>query len=90
MESEKRAHLEQRARLADLLERVAHGELSPEAALKTIDSWQDIPWKEKEINNAWHSLTHYVIDTDIRTRDQSYSESVKSGLLHHAAKLRRD
>jgi hypothetical protein len=79
---------EQRNRLADLLQQVIDGKLLPEAALKVADMWADMPWKEREVNLAWHTLMHFQIDEDIRGRDRDYDAALRQQLHLHITKLR--
>jgi hypothetical protein len=53
---------EQRLRLADLIDAVVDGKTSPEAAIQVMEKWVDIPWKERQIDLAWHTLKHFEID----------------------------
>ncbi len=79
---------EQRKRLADLLQQVTDGTMSAEAALKVTETWSDMPWKEREVNVAWHTLKHWEIDEDIRERDPEYAFGLKQALIRHIHKLR--
>ena len=80
---------EQRLRVRDLLLRVAHGETTADDAVRATEAqeWNDIPWEEREINNAWHTLVHFQIDSDIRARDSKYDAALRAQLLEHARKL---
>ena len=82
--------LEQRLRLANLIEDVVGGRISVEAAFKLTKDWNDIPWREKKIDVAWHTLKHFEIDEDIRARDERYDKGLKEGLLKLAALLKTD
>lgn len=79
---------EQLNRLADLLQRVVDGKLPPEAAIREAEAWTDIPWKEGELNVAWHTLMHFQIDKDLREEDPGYDKGLRHHLLLHIAKLR--
>ncbi len=79
---------EQRNKLADLLQQVVDGKLSPEAAIKLAETWTDMPWKDREVSVAWHTLVHFQIDGDIRERDPDYDAGLREQLLQHIAKLR--
>ena len=57
---------EQRNRLADLLEQVVDGKLNAGDALRVAESWTDMPWEQRDVNVAWHTLMHFNIDEDIR------------------------
>jgi hypothetical protein len=82
------ASREQRNRLADLLQQVVDGRTQPGVALKTAEAWTDMPWAEREINVAWHTLEHFQIDEDIRERDREYASNLRQELARHVAKLR--
>jgi hypothetical protein len=81
--------IEQRSRVARLLAKVAKGEVKPEDSLEMIKSWKDIPWKEKDLTNAWEGLFHYFADQDIFLRDDNYAESSRDALLAIAQRLSR-
>jgi hypothetical protein len=36
------------------------------------EEWNDIPWKEQTIADAYHALIHYKADSDIRAKDSAY------------------
>jgi hypothetical protein len=79
---------EKRNRLADLLQQVIDGKVLPDAALKVAEAWTDMPWNDREVNVAWHTLAHFQIDEDIRKKDPEYDAGLKRQLLLHIAKLR--
>ena len=48
--------VEQRLRLANLIEQVLNGEISSGDALRFTREWSDFPWKEKQIDDAQHRI----------------------------------
>jgi hypothetical protein len=79
---------EQRNRLADLLERVVDGKLKAGDALTVAESWTDMPWDQRDVNVAWHTLMHFNIDDDIRQKDPEYESRLREQLVHHISNLR--
>jgi len=79
---------EQKNRLADLLEQVVNGKLNAGDALKAADSWTDMPWDQREVNVAWHTLIHFNIDEDIRRKDSEYDAGLRQQLVRHISILR--
>jgi hypothetical protein len=79
---------EQRNRLADLLELVVDGKLKAEDALTVAESWTDMPWEQRDVNVAWHTLMHFNIDEDIRQKDPEYESDLRQQLVHHISSLR--
>jgi hypothetical protein len=79
---------EQRLRLANLIVQVLNGEISSSDALKITEEWNDMPWKEKQRDAAWHMLVHFDIDQDIRAKDSEYDASIRAGLLKFASALK--
>jgi hypothetical protein len=82
--------LDQQIRFAELIERVVAGRISVGSALQLTEStdWNDIPWKERTLDLAWHLLKHFQVDEDIRAKDPTYDTAMKSQLLEYAARLR--
>jgi hypothetical protein len=78
----------QRNRLADLLEQVVDGKLNAGDALKVAESWTDMPWEQRDVNVAWHTLMHFNIDEDIRQKDPEYESGLRQQLVHHISRLR--
>jgi hypothetical protein len=78
-------------RLAELLEKVADGELHADEAIRALETepWADsVPWDLELFDSAYHWLQHFAIDRDIRERDQAYA-CRQIGALHKiAAQLR--
>jgi hypothetical protein len=73
--------------LASLLEAVANGSLEPEAALA---EWGD-PGPERNdrtLSGAWHVLSHYADDGDIRLADEGYARHAQEVLRRQATKIR--
>src|SRR5690242_20594981 len=79
----------QRERLAELLESVVAGQISAGEALAETASWPSVLWQERLFDHAWHVLSHYQQDADIRESDASYAKGSRSGLLRYAKRLRR-
>ena len=80
---------EQRLRLADLIEDVVAGKASMADATRLMEEWVDFPWKERQINDACHTLTHFEIDQDIRDRQPEYDSRMKKQLRSLAENLRK-
>lgn len=69
-----------------LLELVATKKKEPASALS---EWPDIDAeKDKTIAGAWHELSHYENDLDIRQRDPEYDEILCTQLLEAARRIR--
>ena len=79
----------QRLRLANLIDDVAAGKTSMADATRIMEEWVDFPWKERQINDAWHTLTHFEIDQDIRDRQPEYDSRMKKHLHSLAENLRK-
>jgi len=59
-------------RVVALLEMVADGRMSANSAL---DEWPDIDREQDRlIAAAWHHLSHFASDDDIRARDETYGD----------------
>lgn len=80
--------VEQRNRVATLLEQVADGSVSATEALARTEEWKDVSWRERAFEDAYHALRHFDADTDIRKKDLAYASSQVVGLRSLAAKLR--
>lgn len=72
-------------KVIELLRAVANDNVSPDAALK---EW---PLAESETQGllaaAWHHLSHYQVDADIRARDPVYAAYQVKRLLEYASRL---
>ena len=69
-----------------LLESVASKQMDPAKAIK---EWPDIDSeKDKLIASAWHDLSHYENDIDIRTKDSEFDSKMREGLRNKASKIR--
>jgi hypothetical protein len=79
---------EQLNRFVDLLRRVVDGSLLPDAALREAEAWTDVPWKDRKLKEAWHTLMHFQIDEDLREKDPEYDKGLRNQLPLHIAKLR--
>jgi hypothetical protein len=63
--------MERRKKIIQILSKVLAGEITPERGL---ESWPgEDKADDKLLRNAWHTLYHYQIDDDIRTKDKSYA-----------------
>ena len=84
MENEK----EKFEKIISFLENVAADKM---LAKNAIGSWPDNIDEEKDklIANAWHSLSHFMVDDDIREKDKTYSEYQRKELLEFAEKIRK-
>ena len=80
---------EQRLRLANLIDDIVAGKTSMADATRIMEEWVDFPWKERLINDAWHALTHFEIDQDIRDRQPEYDSRMKKQLRSLAENLRK-
>jgi hypothetical protein len=62
--------MERRKKIIEILSKVLAGAITPDQALK---SWPgEDKADDKLMRNAWHTLYHYMIDDDIRAKDESY------------------
>jgi len=80
---------EQRLRLANLIDDIVAGKTSMADATRSMEEWVDFPWKERQINDAWHTLTHFETDQDIRDRQPEYDSRMKKQLRSLAENLRK-
>jgi hypothetical protein len=78
---------EQKGRLAHLLRDVALGITTSRSALEMVEKWSDIPWKESLFSGAYHQLTHFDADEDIRCTNSSYAKKQVDLLLEWANRL---
>lgn len=68
-----------------ILEKVLAGDMSADDALI---EWSDIDDESNEIMiGAWHELTHYAADADIRAKDTEYAEYQREQLKTYASRL---
>ncbi len=72
--------------MISLLTKVSKEKIKPEEALK---SWPEEP-ESKLINIAWHNLSHYECDEDIRKKDKDYDIWQKKTLIDNAKKLKEE
>ena len=65
--------------MIDLLSKVLDGRIASNEAL---DAWPDIDdlTDDKLMQNAWHSLSHYDTDEDIRANEPGYEAQQKATL----------
>jgi hypothetical protein len=45
-----------------------------------VSEWEDFPWTEPLLVNAYHQLTHFDADEDIRKTSATYADK-QAGLL---------
>ena len=70
-----------------LLEGVLEGEIPAGDALQR---WPNIDAETDDaVAQAWHDLSHYASDDDIRERDHTYAMHQKRLLQNHVDKLRK-
>lgn len=76
--------------IADLLEKVATGKITGEEALQL---WPSVETETDQLLRfAWHDLSHYAVDFDIRAKDPRYA-AYQNQLLSdraHAIRLRSE
>jgi hypothetical protein len=80
--------LERRQHLAVLIERVLDGELSASDALAAVDALPGIAEGDCVFDDAWHALTHFQADEDIRARDSGYAAYQRKDLTDWVQQLR--
>jgi hypothetical protein len=73
-----------RRTLAELVLKVASGDISVEDAISQMDSWGDTVWKDKKLRHAYETLSHFWYDADIRSRDPEYARGLIEGLQTEA------
>jgi len=78
---------EQKIRLAHLLREVASGAVSSRKALEIVSQWRDVTWTEPLLSNAYHQLTHFDADEDIRSVNRKYADKQTDLLLDWANRL---
>jgi hypothetical protein len=84
---ESMSSLTRKETMINLLSKVLDGTLSSGDAIK---AWPDIddPTDDKTMKNAWHSLYHYNVDVDIRSKEPEYEVQQKAALQSYLDKLR--
>lgn len=80
---------EQRLRLAELLEKVAIGEITSQEAVSRMLGLSELPKNDKVISGAWEHLMHFHADADIRAKEPKYARMQHEGLLTWAQRLRK-
>jgi hypothetical protein len=81
--NEKRSHIDT---ILLLLEMVADGRIPAAAAL---EKWPDIDREtDRLIAAAWHDLSHFAADEDIRRRDTAYDLYQRNLLKEKATRVR--
>lgn len=80
--------IEQRQRLAILIDKVLRGDVDPETAVKITQEWTDVPPGDKPMDRAWHTLLHFQIDADIRQKDREYDERLRQALSRLSEELK--
>lgn len=74
--------------LVTLLERVAAGNLDPDAALSQWGSVDDDYAVDKILGVAWHELSHFANDKDWRAKDPEYERQRARALADYASQIR--
>lgn len=72
---------------ATLLEQVVDGVLDASVALELWPEWVQHDG-DPLLTTAWHALSHYATDTDIRTLDPRYRDYQNALLLRRAREIR--
>ena len=73
--------------IVQLLEAVITHEMTPDAALS---AWPEMNGEvDRELAAAWHDLSLYATDADIREKDREYEHYQLSVLRKHAQGIRR-
>lgn len=75
-----------RLKVAEQLEHVVTGVVSPDAALREFESLDFL--QDRLANDAWHSLVHFRDDEDISVREPTYREYQREGLRRWVERLR--
>ena len=70
---------------ANLLERVARGELKAPAALI---EWPHRAESDELLNASWHDLSHFAVDLDIRQKDPRYKAYQFTRLLERVQQIK--
>ena len=70
---------------ATLLDRVARGELDPAVALR---EWPQSDERDALLESAWHDLSHFATDADVRAKDSRYAAYQISVLQKRAQQIR--
>ena len=84
---------EVKLKLAAVIDEVLDGNVSATAS-KTLEQFianiKELSEyaSNREIEEAYHLLQHYIIDEDIRSRDAEYANSQRMGLRRMADRLR--
>jgi Lon protease-like protein len=71
-------------RIVDLLRAVARGELD---GARALEQWPDKAEENTLFAAAWHNLSHFVNDEDIRKKDEAYQEYQAETLLRNADEI---
>jgi hypothetical protein len=74
--------------LADLLEKVAHHQISAFDAMRVMEEWAQYPWGENDLTDGFHAIVHFESDTDIRQDNHECAATMDAGLLERARRLR--
>lgn len=81
---------EQRLALAELVEGVLQGRLTPAHALERMKGWKEFPWNEKLFDTTSHTLHHFHSDEDVREKEPQYAAEQRAYLLKLAGLLRSE
>lgn len=77
-----------RERVAQLLEEVATGKLTPTQCLAQFEAMTSVPWRERDFSDAFNLMQHVNADVDIAARDSSYAGTQAEALIHLVERLR--
>ena len=80
--------LERRKHLAALIERVLDGQLSASDAIAAAEALPGVAERDRVFDDAWHALTHFQADEDIRARDSDYAAYQRGDLVDWVQLLR--
>lgn len=69
-----------------LLRLVLAGEMD---ALRALDEWPQSHHREDTLDGAWHDLSHFAADGDIRSKDARYAQYQTELLRSRIAEIER-
>lgn len=72
-------------KVAEWLERVANGDTEAADVLKL---WPEVDTGDHLLAAAWHDLSHFAADADIREKDIQYDEYQRTLLRSRASAIR--
>lgn len=77
-----------RERVAQLLEEVAKGKLTPVECLAQFEAMTSVPWLERDFSDAFNLMQHVNADLDIAAKDSSYAGTQAEILIRFVERLR--